>query len=203
MYLDRHPLYLRIQNLQVGKHGDKSRKLITQALYRTDLASLFQSLKPARRHHCRALAKAMGRQPRHLVARPRGNGFDTVLAWAGFEHIRVVCQTNHFYSLSRNAVRLHEIQEAMRPASAAPPPEVFVQEEGSIFVRVLHAHPSRMKTSHLSVASGGRLQPDDMAVSVHLQSGVPEAPKVVLDPGSGQGGTSILRGLGACEHVAL
>ena len=204
MYLDRHPMYLQIQDMQVGKHGDKSRKFITQALYRTDLASLFLSLKPARRHHCRALAKAMRLRPRHLAARPQGNGIDALLAWTGFEHIRTVSQSSRFYSLSRDDVCLLQVQDAMSPDSAAPPPQVVLQEEGVIFIRILHSHPSRMKTSHLPVASGGRLHPQDMAVSVHSQVGVPEAPKVVLDANSSlSDATCFLRGLGACEHAVL
>ena len=151
MFLDQHPVYLRMQESLVWRHGDRSWKLATQALYRTDLLSLFHSLKPQRRHHCRALAKAQYRQPR--PARPRVANVDDVLSLAGFEHIRDVMENVQFYSLPRRAVRLHLMEDAMCSAREAPPPEVLPRDDGVIFVRSLHSHPSRLKTTQLPLAS--------------------------------------------------
>ena len=194
MYLDHHPLYVQLQGAQVWRHSDRSRKFITQALYRTDLPSLFQSLKPARRHHCRALARALRRRPQ---LRPQARRVESLLAITGFEHIRTLAQPTAIHSLPRNAVQLHSVHAAMGVAPDAP--ELMPDQNDLLFVRFLHTHPSRMKT----LGSQERLNPGDLAISVHSNSGTAAAPTVTLDAAEAEQIACIMRGLDLCEHDVL
>ena len=192
MRLSQHPLWVRLHK---RLHRHQRRRLLSHALSQADLDSMFRTMKEPRKRHLKATAKGLLVAGRAARRAHQAISLEELIADVAFEHFRSCAQCDHadaFFSFRVHQVRLLDVQVAMSSLRDAD----IVQDalEGQqVFIRILHAFPSRLKTSKVPVAAGGRLDKGDMAVSVHTNIGTEAIPVLVHDPLLVR--TCILRGL--------
>ena len=181
-------------------------------VYRCDMASVFQTMKPARQQHDRSVA-ASGRRFRQQdrIEPLYVTSLDRLLQRAALEHLqKEVFTPDCVYSLRPPChLEVLRITDAMFASPQLAQPVRNVPEGELSFFRIVHSTPADMKTSKSTPGNTARLQQFDMAITqlhcFELTTAIAPTEALLGHQPVARDGciVQILRGLQRCSYESL